>query len=271
MTLLAPGLWLQRLTTREPSHDQVEVSIRALAASASSVEEAETPRRSALESTRRGHGLSGPPSDAADRPRGRRRWEGTSPAGRERQRRSSGAFAALPVTLAVARRRPRREDEPGGASRRRPRGCFVTSLGGELARAGTPPERLDVRCTITMDEVEGMGHRIVSSAIAGARDRARMRRGGIRPGRRGRRRRAAPFSALIRGSAVAVSRPSASTTDARGRRLNGDRAHRERDLAGLADGGQRDDREVGSGAFGPLDVTWASRAEEPEGRPAPRS
>jgi uncharacterized protein YqhQ len=30
MALLAPGLWLQRLTTREPSLDQIEVSIRAL-------------------------------------------------------------------------------------------------------------------------------------------------------------------------------------------------------------------------------------------------
>jgi uncharacterized protein YqhQ len=30
MLLLAPGLWLQRLTTREPSLDQIEVSIRAL-------------------------------------------------------------------------------------------------------------------------------------------------------------------------------------------------------------------------------------------------
>jgi len=30
MTILAPGLWLQRLTTREPSLDQLEVSIRAL-------------------------------------------------------------------------------------------------------------------------------------------------------------------------------------------------------------------------------------------------
>jgi uncharacterized protein YqhQ len=29
-TVLAPGLWLQRLTTREPTLDQVEVSIRAL-------------------------------------------------------------------------------------------------------------------------------------------------------------------------------------------------------------------------------------------------
>src|SRR5438270_9518846 len=30
MTLLAPGLWLQRLTTREPTLDQLEVSIAAL-------------------------------------------------------------------------------------------------------------------------------------------------------------------------------------------------------------------------------------------------
>ena len=30
MTLLAPGLWLQRLTTRKPTLDQIEVSIRAL-------------------------------------------------------------------------------------------------------------------------------------------------------------------------------------------------------------------------------------------------
>ena len=28
--LLAPGLWLQRLTTRQPTLDQLEVSIRAL-------------------------------------------------------------------------------------------------------------------------------------------------------------------------------------------------------------------------------------------------
>jgi uncharacterized protein YqhQ len=30
MTLLAPGMWLQRLTTREPTLDQIEVSIKAL-------------------------------------------------------------------------------------------------------------------------------------------------------------------------------------------------------------------------------------------------
>ncbi|HJR95749.1 MAG TPA: OsmC family peroxiredoxin [Gaiellaceae bacterium] len=44
--------------------------------------------------------------------------------------------------------------------------CFVTSLGSELARLGTPPERMVVHCTITMDEVAGAGHRIVASDIA---------------------------------------------------------------------------------------------------------
>jgi uncharacterized protein YqhQ len=49
MTLLAPGLWLQRLTTREPSDDQVEVSIRALR-SVLEREAAETPEQQRLES-----------------------------------------------------------------------------------------------------------------------------------------------------------------------------------------------------------------------------
>ena len=39
------------------------------------------------------------------------------------------------------------------------------SLAGELTGAGTPPERLDVHCRITMDEVEGRGHLIVGSAL----------------------------------------------------------------------------------------------------------
>ena len=41
MGLLAPGLWLQRLTTREPTLDQVEVSIRAI----EEVRRREAPRR----------------------------------------------------------------------------------------------------------------------------------------------------------------------------------------------------------------------------------
>jgi osmotically inducible protein OsmC len=78
--------------------------------------------------------------------------------------------------------------------------CFVTSLGSELARVGTPPENMRVRCTITMDEVEGSGHRIVASHIA-----ARA----VAPGADAETFAAAahaadegcPFSALIRASA----------------------------------------------------------------------
>jgi osmotically inducible protein OsmC len=44
-------------------------------------------------------------------------------------------------------------------------GCYATSLAGEIARAGGKVETVDVRCTVTMDEVEGKGHLIVSSEL----------------------------------------------------------------------------------------------------------
>jgi osmotically inducible protein OsmC len=94
-------------------------------------------------------------------------WEGTLSRGAGVvSAASSGAFD-LPVTIAS-----RVGEDPGGKTSPEEllaaahATCWVTSLAGELARAGTPPERLEVRCTITMDEVEGMGHRIVSSAIS---------------------------------------------------------------------------------------------------------
>ena len=48
MTMLAPGMWLQRLTTRQPSDDQVEVSIRALC-SVLERDGAETPEEKKLD------------------------------------------------------------------------------------------------------------------------------------------------------------------------------------------------------------------------------
>jgi uncharacterized protein YqhQ len=48
MTLLAPGLWLQRLTTREPTLDQIQVSIQALQRVIER-EQAETPEERKLE------------------------------------------------------------------------------------------------------------------------------------------------------------------------------------------------------------------------------
>ncbi|MCS7007059.1 MAG: OsmC family peroxiredoxin [Thermoleophilia bacterium] len=77
---------------------------------------------------------------------------------------SSGAFE-LPVTLASRVGDPAGRTSPEELLAAAHATCFATSLGSELARMGMPPERLVVRCLVTMDEVEGVGHRIVSSAI----------------------------------------------------------------------------------------------------------
>jgi len=71
----------------------------------------------------------------------------------------------LPVTIASRVGDPEGKTSPEELLAAAHATCYVTSLGGELARARTPPERLDVHCTITMDEVEGLGHRIVASSI----------------------------------------------------------------------------------------------------------
>jgi len=78
---------------------------------------------------------------------------------------SSGAFA-LPVTLASRIAEPEGKTSPEELLAAAHASCFATSLGSELHRAGAPAERVDVHCTITMDEVEGKGHLIVHSAIA---------------------------------------------------------------------------------------------------------
>jgi osmotically inducible protein OsmC len=93
-------------------------------------------------------------------------WEGTVARGEGTlTAASSGAFSGLPITLASRIGDPEGKTSPEELLAAAHAGCFVTSLGSELARAGTPPERLDVRCRVTMDEVEGQGHRIVQSAI----------------------------------------------------------------------------------------------------------
>ena len=93
-------------------------------------------------------------------------WEGTTARGSGVVRAVSTGSFELPSTIAA-----RVEVHPGKTSPEELLAaahatCWVTSLGSELARVGTPPERMQVHCTITMDEVEGAGHRIVASHIA---------------------------------------------------------------------------------------------------------
>ncbi len=114
-------------------------------------------------------------------------WEGTTARGSGVVRAATSGAFELPTTIASRVGEPEGKTSPEELLAAAHAACFVTSLGSELARAGTPPERLEVRCTITMDEVQGLGHRIVSSAIAGTRVRAGMRCGRVRAGSRGSR------------------------------------------------------------------------------------
>ncbi len=92
-------------------------------------------------------------------------WDGNLARGAGTLDAATGAFARLPFSL------PSRIGEPGGKTSPEELlaaahgGCLTMSLAGELTSAGTPPGRLDVACTIVMDEVEGQGHQIVGSKI----------------------------------------------------------------------------------------------------------
>ena len=70
---------------------------------------------------------------------------------------SSGAFEALAYSLPTRIAAPEGKTSPEELLAAAHGGCFTMSLAGELTGAGAPPERLDVHCRITMDEVEGAG------------------------------------------------------------------------------------------------------------------
>jgi osmotically inducible protein OsmC len=112
---------------------------------------------------------------------------------------SSGAFE-LPVTVGSRIGEPEGKTSPEELLAAAHASCFVTSLAGESARAGGTVERLDVTCTVTMDEVEGKGHQIVASELE-----ATCRVEGLDEDAFARAAEAAdegcPFSALLRASA----------------------------------------------------------------------
>ncbi|MGH2544335.1 MAG: OsmC family peroxiredoxin [Ardenticatenaceae bacterium] len=77
---------------------------------------------------------------------------------------TSKAFSQLPVSWAS-----RAEDSGGNTSPEEliaaaHASCFSMALSGGLARAGTPPEELQVTATVTFDRVDG-GYKVVSSAL----------------------------------------------------------------------------------------------------------
>src|SRR5262245_18121901 len=116
---------------------------------------------------------------------------------------SSGAFAALPYSLATRIGAAEGNTSPEELLAAAHGGCFTMSLAGELTEAGTPPGRLDVRCTITMDEVGEEGHRVVHSALDVRGDVPGIDTGSfaaaVEAADQG-----CPFSALLRAAGVGI-------------------------------------------------------------------
>ena len=92
-------------------------------------------------------------------------WEGNLARGGGNLTAGSGAFAGLPYSLPARVGAPEGKTSPEELLAAAHGGCLTMSLAGELTAAGTPPGRLDVRCAIVMEEVEGQGHQIVGSNV----------------------------------------------------------------------------------------------------------
>src|SRR5690349_306634 len=91
-------------------------------------------------------------------------WEGNVARGSGVINAATGAFV-LPYSLATRVEKPVVKTSPEELLAAAHAACYAMSLAGELVGAGTPPERLDVRATVTLDQVEDGSHRIVSSEL----------------------------------------------------------------------------------------------------------
>ena len=93
-------------------------------------------------------------------------WTGNLARGEGRISVPSGVLADAPYSAATRIASRPETTSPEELLAAAHAGCFAMSLAGELTRAGTPPERLDVSANVTLDEVPGRGHLVVRSAIS---------------------------------------------------------------------------------------------------------
>ena len=170
MTLLAPGLWLQRLTTRQPTLDQIEVSVRALR-EVLDLEGRATPaeRRVAVMASR----SEVPSRPGAGRTRGKpAKEDGMADRGAERvaevtwhgdllggegaiERVGSGALGRLPISWAARTEQPDGKTSPEELIAAAHASCFSMAFAHGLAQAGTPPESMSTSARVTF--VPGTG------------------------------------------------------------------------------------------------------------------
>jgi lipoyl-dependent peroxiredoxin len=77
---------------------------------------------------------------------------------------SSQAAGPLPVTWASRTARSEGKTSPEELVAAAHSSCYCMALSGILGESGTPPERLDVKATVTFAQVEG-GFKVASSAL----------------------------------------------------------------------------------------------------------
>jgi lipoyl-dependent peroxiredoxin len=92
-------------------------------------------------------------------------WEGNVARGRGKISAATGAFENLPYSLAARVEKPDGKTSPEELLAAAHAACYAMSLAGELARAGSAPDQLDVRAVVTLDQVEDGSHRIVASEL----------------------------------------------------------------------------------------------------------
>jgi osmotically inducible protein OsmC len=82
-------------------------------------------------------------------------WEGNLARGAGRVSGGSGALGELDVTWAARTEAPGGKTSPEELVAAAHASCFSMALAHELTQGGNPPERLDVRANVTLDEVDG--------------------------------------------------------------------------------------------------------------------
>jgi osmotically inducible protein OsmC len=92
-------------------------------------------------------------------------WKGNVARGSGAISAATGAFEGLPYSLATRVEKPDGKTSPEELLAAAHAACYAMSLAGELARAGSAPDHLDVRAKVTLDQVEDGSHRIVASEL----------------------------------------------------------------------------------------------------------
>ena len=91
-------------------------------------------------------------------------WEGPLATGSGHVNSGSGALTDLAVTWAARTEQPGGKTSPEELAAAAHSSCFSMALALVLVERGTPPQRLDVDATVTLEEVDGLPT-IVSSTV----------------------------------------------------------------------------------------------------------